>query len=143
MALANSNINMYFEIFRTGLIFGLLTTACGIIGTLLGNLLAQCFLYGWLGAWSKTKRAHLVAAGCGALISTPCLVVVFVFGHSSELLTWIMVGVSITGLCFNWSLNVEVFNVSSKRKKRIIKNIHFFSKLWLQRGGVLHFHTLL
>ncbi|CAA93644.3 Major facilitator superfamily (MFS) profile domain-containing protein [Caenorhabditis elegans] len=122
---------------ETGLIFGLLTTACGIIGTLLGNLLAQCFLYGWLGAWSKTKRAHLVAAGCGALISTPCLVVVFVFGHSSELLTWIMVGVSITGLCFNWSLNVEVFNqiVAPERRSTAFSYVTLISHLCGDASG--------
>ncbi|CAI2355869.1 unnamed protein product [Caenorhabditis sp. 36 PRJEB53466] len=122
---------------ETGIIFGLLTTACGIAGVLLGNILAQCFLYGWLGAWSKTKRAHLIAAGCGALIAVPSLFVVFIFGHSSEVLTWVMVGISITGLCFNWSLNVEVFNqiIAPERRSTAFSYVTLISHMFGDASG--------
>lgn len=122
---------------QTGIIFGLLTTACGIGGVLIGNIIAQCFLYGWLGSWSKTKRAHLIAAGCGAMLATPCLFILFIFGHNSEILTWVLVGVSILGLCFNWSLNVEVFNqvVAPERRSTAFSYVTLISHLCGDASG--------
>ncbi|KAF1748922.1 hypothetical protein GCK72_025389 [Caenorhabditis remanei] len=122
---------------QTNIIFGLLTTACGIVGVLIGNLIAQCFLYGWLGAWSKTKRAHSIGAGCGALLATPCLFVLFTCGHSSEILTWVLVGLSITGLCFNWSLNVEVFNqvVAPERRSTAFSYVTMISHMFGDASG--------
>uniref|UniRef100_A0A8R1IDJ0 MFS domain-containing protein n=1 Tax=Caenorhabditis japonica TaxID=281687 RepID=A0A8R1IDJ0_CAEJA len=122
---------------ETGIIFGLLTTAGGIVGVLLGNLLAQCLLYGWLGPWCKTKRAHLIAAGCGALISAPSLFIVFMFGYKSELLTWVMVAIAIIGLCFNWSLNVEVFNqiIAPERRSTAFSYVTMISHLLGDASG--------
>ncbi|CAP25773.1 Protein CBG05238 [Caenorhabditis briggsae] len=122
---------------QTGIIFGLLTTAGGIIGVLLGNIIAQCFLYGWLGQWSKTKRGHLIAAGLGAMIATPCLLALFTLGHKSEILTWVLVGISCTGLCFNWSLNVEVFNqvVAPERRSTAFSYVTLVSHLFGDASG--------
>ncbi|CAB3400723.1 unnamed protein product [Caenorhabditis bovis] len=120
-----------------GIIFGLVTTISGIVGVFIGNLIAQALLFGWCGKTFKTRRAHSIAAGIGSLISIPCLFIVFIFGYTSEMLIWILCAIAITGLCFNWSLNVEVLNfvVAPERRSTAFSYLTSSSHLFGDASG--------
>ena len=60
----------------------------------------------------KTQRADAIVCAVGALIAIPT----FYFGihliTTKMGITWVLIFVCITGLCFNWAINVDMLMVN-------------------------------
>ncbi|CAJ0605391.1 unnamed protein product [Cylicocyclus nassatus] len=92
-----------------GLIFGGITTLSGLLGVTAGTVMAGMMRKG-RGIFRpiKTERAQPIVSGVGALISAPLLAVIFIWGHHSITMLWIILFVVSTCLSFNWGLNVDM-----------------------------------
>ncbi|CAJ0586077.1 unnamed protein product, partial [Mesorhabditis spiculigera] len=89
--------------------FGAVTIAGGIAGVCIGALLAEMLRQGQLCfRFFKTERACPIICAIGALIGTPALFsAMHVIGHS-ETESYALMFITITGLSFNWSINVDL-----------------------------------
>ncbi|VDL83601.1 unnamed protein product [Nippostrongylus brasiliensis] len=94
---------------QVGLIFGAITMISGLVGVSTGTIVSGMMINGrGIFRYVKTDRAQPIVSGVGALIAAPLLLLVFLLGHSSITLLWVLIFVVITFLCFNWGLNVDM-----------------------------------
>ncbi|VDL78339.1 unnamed protein product [Nippostrongylus brasiliensis] len=94
---------------QVGLIFGAITMISGLVGVSTGTIVSGMMINGrGIFRYLKTDRAQPIVSGVGALIAAPLLLLVFLLGHSSITLLWVLIFVVITFLCFNWGLNVDM-----------------------------------
>ncbi|CAJ0950233.1 unnamed protein product, partial [Mesorhabditis belari] len=89
--------------------FGIVTIAGGIVGVIMGSALSTLLRSGKLCfKCCQTKRSDPIICALGALIATP-----FLFGglhliKVSVEASYAFMFVAITGLCFNWAINVDL-----------------------------------
>ncbi|KJH50384.1 transporter, major facilitator family protein [Dictyocaulus viviparus] len=94
---------------QIGLIFGTIVTVSGLIGVSVGAFLSETLRQGY-GIFRpfKTERAQPIVAGIGTLIAALLLFFVFLIGHKSITVVWILLFFLSMCISFNWSLNVDL-----------------------------------
>ncbi|KAJ1374377.1 hypothetical protein KIN20_037057 [Parelaphostrongylus tenuis] len=94
---------------EVGFTFGAIVALSGLIGMSVGTFLSGMLRQG-RGIFRpfKTERAQPIVSGLGALIASPLLLLIIMFGHTSLTALWVLTFFGVTCLCFNWSLNIDM-----------------------------------
>ncbi|CAI4230868.1 unnamed protein product [Auanema sp. JU1783] len=94
---------------KINMLFGIITLASGIIGVVSGTFLSWALQEGKLGLGRfKTDRAPPIICSIGATLALPLMFITILMNDDSAVALWILSFFSITFLCFNWGLNVDI-----------------------------------
>ncbi|VDN54395.1 unnamed protein product [Dracunculus medinensis] len=94
---------------RITFVFGVLTMAGGIIGVSLGTALSQMLLQGSLCLQRcQTFRANALICALGSVLGTPFLYLGLHLIEINMTASWTFIFFTVTSLCLNWSINVEM-----------------------------------
>ncbi|CAI4223387.1 unnamed protein product [Auanema sp. JU1783] len=94
---------------QVNMIFGAITCVGGIAGVFLGTLISS-FIRNGTGPFRyiQTPRSDAIICGVGAVIGIPTFFVGVHLIPTEMVVTWIMMFICITALCFNWATNVDM-----------------------------------
>lgn len=89
------------------MIFGAATMLGGIVGVSLGSAMSWAMKRFWI----QTPRSDAVVCALGPMLSFPTLFVTMLLIHGKLAVAYVVMFVSITCLCMNWAVNVDLLMV--------------------------------
>ncbi|CAI4229617.1 unnamed protein product [Auanema sp. JU1783] len=89
------------------LIFGGITCAAGIFGVLIGSSWAQAWREGKWGL-QKKENADAYVCAVGSMLTVPLLFFCLVFAKYNIVTSWVLMFLSVTCMCLNWSVNMDM-----------------------------------
>ncbi|PAV57268.1 hypothetical protein WR25_04694 isoform A [Diploscapter pachys] len=93
---------------RNELIFGVITCVAGISGLVLGSAIAQRWRSGLYPFSHPSHEADALVCGFASLASIPFFYMSLMVSASSINFTWFILFISITLMCMNWAVNMDI-----------------------------------
>uniref|UniRef100_F1L4Q1 Protein spinster 1 n=2 Tax=Ascaris TaxID=6251 RepID=F1L4Q1_ASCSU len=108
---------------RINFIFGVITMIGGFVGVSVGTALAQIWSNGKCCCRSiKSARANPLVCALGSAIGVPFLFFALHLIQTVMNISWVFMFLTITALCLNWSINVEILLDVVTPQRRSVAN---------------------